>query len=76
MAVYILMLILAVMATVGGYNFIKVILNYVFEIETCSWYKTVEVCSTLDKRRLVEALALLLVSKPTLLTLWFLRKRV
>ena len=75
-AVYIVMVILAVMAVIGGYNFIKVLLNYTFEIETCHYRKIAEVCSTFDKERFVDAIALLLVSNPSLLTLWFLRKKV
>ena len=75
-AVYIVMVILAIMAVVGGYNFIKVLLNFGFDIETCQYRKVIEVCSTFDKERFVDAIALLLVSKPSLLALWFLRKKV
>ena len=75
-AVYIVMVILAVMAIIGGYNMLSVLLDYWFGIESCNYRKVEEVCSTFNKVKFVQALALLIVSKPSLLAVWLLRKKI
>jgi hypothetical protein len=75
-AVYIVLVILAVMTIIGGYNILSVLLDSVFGIESCNYRMNKEVCSTFDAERFVNALAMLIVSIPSLTTLFLLRKKV